>query len=82
MTESGYAGSISQELAGLEPGRIPLDVFGQIARLTVTPVVEVVPFYNSGKVTKVYLLKRASNDPLWADLYHVPGGIILPTDNP
>jgi hypothetical protein len=70
-------------LANLEPGKLPLDIFNQIARLTVTPVVEIVPFYREqdGQL-KVFLLQRSDDDPLWAGMYHVPGGAVIATDTP
>ena len=74
---------IVASLAALEPGKLPLEIFNQVARLSVTPVVEIAPFYRdeSGKL-KVFLLQRGENDVLWAGMYHVPGGIVLATDAP
>lgn len=70
-------------LAALKPGKLPLEIFNQVARLTVTPVVEIVPFYrDEGGELKVFLLQRGENDILWAGMYHVPGGIVLATDAP
>lgn len=70
-------------LASLEPGKLPLDVFNQFARLMVTPVVEVVPFYKGiDKPLRVYLLKRSADDPLWPNMYHVPGSTVLSNDTP
>jgi hypothetical protein len=75
--------SLASLLAGLQPGKLPLDVFNQIARLTVTPVVEVVPYFKgSDGQAKVHLLQRSSDDPNWANMYHVPGTIVLASDNP
>jgi hypothetical protein len=78
-----FNNGIVASLAALEPGKLPLEIFNQVARLTVTPVVEVVPFYSDeeGKL-KVLLLQREENDVLWAGMYHVPGGIVLATDAP
>ena len=69
---------LSNSLAKMEPGKLPLEIFNQVARLTVVPVIEVVPFYTENGVTKVYLLQRPISDELWAGKYHVPGSIILP----
>lgn len=75
--------NITEMLAKLTPGNLSLDIFNQVARLTVTPVVEIVPFYrDEGGKLKVFLLQRGENDVLWAGMYHVPGGIVLATDTP
>lgn len=74
---------LAKMLSRLEPGELSLDIFNQLARLTVMPVVEIVPFIQDeyGGL-KVLLLKRSANDPLWANQYHVPGTIVLATDTP
>ena len=68
-------------LARLEPGRLPFDIFTEVCRLTVTPVLEIVCFRRDdlGK-TEVALLKRSTDDPNWPNMYHVPGAVITPTD--
>lgn len=74
---------IVSSLANLEPGKLPINIFNQVARLTITPVVEIVPFYREqGGKLKVFLLQRSDNDALWAGMYHVPGGIVFATDAP
>lgn len=69
-------------LSQLEPGRLPFDIFTEVCRLTVTPVLEIVCFRrdNTGKI-EVALLKRPADDPNWPNMYHVPGGVITPTDS-
>lgn len=68
-------------LAALEPGKLPLGIFNEVSRLTVTPVVEVVPFYkDSDGSLKVVLFQRAADDKLWSGMYHIPGTIVLATD--
>lgn len=57
---------LSNILAKIEPGKLPLEIFNQVARLTVMPVIEVVPFYIENGDIKVYLLKRHMSDDLWA----------------
>lgn len=70
-------------LSALQPGKLTLDVFNQIARLTVTPVVEIVPFVkNNEDKLKVLLLRRGADDAIWPNQYHVPGTIVLATDTP
>ncbi len=68
-------------LAQLEPGRLPFDIFTEVCRLTVTPVLEIVCFRKGNLGTiEVALLKRPANDPNWPNMYHVPGAVITPTD--
>lgn len=69
-------------LAELEPGRLPLGVFNQIARLTVTPVVEVVPIYNDNGAPRVMLYRRPDDDQHWPNQYYVPGTILNAQDQP
>lgn len=68
-------------LAQLEPGRLPYDIFAEVCRLTVTPVLEIVCFRRDdlGNV-EVALLKRSADDPNWPNMYHVPGAVITSTD--
>jgi len=74
---------LTEVLSTLEPGKLPLEIFNQVARLTVTPVVEIVPFFkNSEGEYKVFLMQRGADDALWANQYHVPGAIVLATDTP
>jgi len=74
---------VTSALSTLEPGKLPLNIFNQVARLTVTPVVEMVPFYRKPDGSLyVFLLQRGADDPLWADMYHVPGAIVSATDRP
>lgn len=65
-----------------DPGNLPIDLFNDISRLVVTPVIEIVPFrVNSSKEIEVLLLKKGSNDKWWPSMYHVPGTIISATDD-
>jgi hypothetical protein len=75
--------NLAEELARLAPAKLPMDVFNQVARLTVTPVVEIVPYFVDGiGQAKVLLLQRAPDDPQWPGMYHIPGSIVLATDQP
>jgi hypothetical protein len=67
-------------LRGLEEGRQPYELFLEIARLAVMGSVEMVPLRTTaaGK-TEVLLTQRPEND-VWAEQWHVPGTIMLPTD--
>ena len=70
-------------LSKLEAGRLPSDIFKEVARLTVTPVVEIVPLYkDENDHTKVVLLQKGIDDIYWPAMYHVPGAIVLATDTP
>lgn len=68
-------------LSRFQPGFLPLDIFHQIARLTVLTSVEMVPFKldNAGK-TQVLLLRRPSDDMFWPNKLHLPGTIVRATD--
>lgn len=68
-------------LKKLEPGFLPLPVFLQVCRLTVTPVVEVVPLRinKKGKV-EVLLLQREADDRYWPGQWHTPGTVMRSTD--
>lgn len=73
----------AEQLAKLSPGHLPFEVFLQIARLSVTPVIEVVPL-RSGSAglegIEILLLRRPEDDPVWGSLLHTPGTIIRATD--
>lgn len=79
---SGVAIEAEKFLSSLQPGNLPLTIFNEVARLSVTPVVEIVPLKieTNGKV-KVLLLQRDANDPHWAGRLYVPGTIVLPSDS-
>ena len=62
----------SVDLTSLEPGNLPLEVFNAIARVTVTPVVELI--ITDGQA--VLLRRRSDTDPYWPGQYCLPGSII------
>ncbi len=67
-------------LKHLEPGFLPLEIFMEIARLAVLPIIEFVPLrIKNGKV-EVLLLRRDADDSLWPNELHTPGTVIRPTD--
>lgn len=71
---------LTELLQQLEPGYLPFDVFVQIARLVVLPIIEFVPLrYNRGQV-EVLLLERSPDDPIWPSMLHTPGTVIRATD--
>lgn len=67
-------------LSTLDPGHLPFEIFTQVCRLTVTPVLEVVCLRRNKNGTEVALLQRPKNDIHWPGMYHVPGTIITPDD--
>jgi len=69
-------------LSKIQPGRLPLSIFNEIARIVVTPVIELVPLYKdaSGEVY-VLLFQRSADDLHWPGMYHIPGTIVLASDN-
>jgi hypothetical protein len=68
-------------LAELEPGALPLPVFLEVARLTVTPVVEFMPLRTSPRGVEVLLLEREESDPVWGGLLHTPGTVVRASDS-
>lgn len=71
---------MKQLFANLRPGNLPYELFSEIARLTVTPVVELVAFKRVGNTIRVLLVRRPEDDQVWPGMFHIPGSIILPTD--
>jgi hypothetical protein len=67
-------------LERLEPGRQPLPLFTQMARLVVTSIVEIVPFDSKSDWPSVLMAKRPDDDPWWPGEWHLPGAVLLPTD--
>ena len=70
-----------QTLSRLEKGRLPLDLFLQMARLATLSTVELVPIRNKGTEAEVLLLQRDKDDKHWPNQWHVPGTVIIPTDS-
>ncbi len=72
--------TVAAILAKLEPGFLPFDIFDQIARLTVSSIVELVPLrINDGKV-EVLLTKRDADDIHWPSMLHTAGTVVRATD--
>ncbi len=67
-------------LAKLQPGFLPLPIFIQLARLTVTPVIELVPLRLRNDTVEVLLMQRPPDDPTWPGLWHTPGTVLRATD--
>ncbi len=63
-----------------EPGKLPPELFSEMARLTVVPVVEIVPVIFKNNSINILLIQRSSEDAFWPNKYHVPGAVVLATD--
>lgn len=70
----------AKTLSKLTPGYLPKPIFEQVARLWVTPIVELVPLRKRGEATEVLLLKRPDDDPNWPGMLHTPGTVLRSTD--
>ena len=71
MTEEEQS-QLIKLLEKLEPGLLPLDIFLQIARLSVLPIIEVVPLRRMEQ-TEILLLPRLATDKIWPNAMHIPG---------
>lgn len=70
----------AKTLSRLRPGFLPLSIFLETTRLTVSSIVEVVPLRKIGDSVQVLLTKRADDDPNWPGMFHTPGTVVRPTD--
>lgn len=61
-------------LDNIKPGEVPEQLFCQIARITVTPVIELLITDNNSSV--IILKKRSQTDKYWPGQYCIPGRII------
>jgi len=64
-------------LKKLEPGFLPFEIFLQVARLVVLPIIEFVPLRMYEGRVEVLLLER----DVWPFGLHTPGTVIRPTDS-
>ncbi len=67
-------------LSRLDPGFLPKEIFFETTRLTVTPIIEVVPVRHSNNRTEVLLMVRPDDDPNWPGMLHTPGTVLRSTD--
>ena len=72
--------TITSLLSQLTPGYLPFSIFCQVARLTATPIVELVPLRFINGRSEVLLLKRDPDDPIYSGKVHVPGTVVRATD--
>jgi len=81
VSSSHSTDKLATELSILEAGFLPLAIFNQIARLTVTPCLELVCFrMTEDKIVQALLTRRNANDPHWPNQLHNPGTVIRATD--
>lgn len=59
-------------LYSIEPGKLPKEVFNEVARVTVTPVIELIVIVSG----KILLTRRPLDDVYWPHKYAIPGMII------
>lgn len=74
-------GMLIQLLKKLEPGLLPFEIFVQVARLAVLPVVEFVPLRRNKESLEVLLLPRNQDDIFWPGMWHIPGAVVRPDDS-
>ncbi|EKE20015.1 MAG: hypothetical protein ACD_8C00067G0021 [uncultured bacterium] len=72
--------SVTEILKKLEPGLLPLPIFLEFARLYVSCIIEVVPFYNDNGNIQVLLQEREAEDPIWGGKLHTAGTVVRAND--
>lgn len=80
MADNNEVVRVAEFLKSLKPGNLPLPIFIEVARLTVTPIVEIVPLRKVSGIIEVLLIRREENDPVWPGLLHTPGTVIRASD--
>ena len=74
--------SVVSYLRNAQPGRQPLEIFIELARLVVLPTLEIIPLRKKPEtgITEVLMTQRPATDPWWPNLWHNPGTVLLATD--
>jgi hypothetical protein len=70
-------------LSNLSPGRYNFPIFAQMARLNVGDTVEIgmiKPPSDIRDSSKILLTQRSAEDVFWPNQWHIPGSVILVTD--
>jgi hypothetical protein len=75
-----HAEIAAAHLGRLQPGRQPLTLFSELARLVVLPTIEIIPLRQVNGQPEVLMAKRPDNDRYWPSLWHLPGVVVLATD--
>lgn len=68
-------------LAELSPGFYPEPLFLQFSRLTVNPIIEVVPLRTKLGKVEILLIDRDEDDQLFSKKLHTPGTVVRPHDS-
>jgi hypothetical protein len=69
-------------LRRLPRGFLPLDIFRVLAERLVLPCLELAILrVNQRNEIEVLLTQRDADDPYWPSGWHLPGGVLLATDN-
>ena len=74
---------VVESLRQMEPGFLPLPLFLEVSRLSVSAIIELVPLRRVKEGTiEVLLFRREADDPMWPGLWANPGTVLRPTDTP
>ncbi len=72
------------ELVGLlnecTPGYLSKEVFDAVARVSVYPAIEMIPYRFIEGIITVGLLQRPPDDTFWPNQWHIPGTVLRPID--
>lgn len=72
---------IRKILNNQSPGYLPYDLFIELSKFMVVPIIELVPLCkNRAGGIEVLLLKRSADDPFWPNLLQTPGTIVRVDD--
>ncbi len=72
--------TVTEILKKIEPGLLPFPIFLEVARLYVSCIVEIVPFYNDNGNIQVLLQEREQEDPIWGGMLHTAGTVVRAND--
>ncbi len=67
-------------LSRLPRGFLPLSIFHEVTRLVVTPTVELAPLREKDGALQVLLTQRPDDDKYWPGEWHIPGAVVLSSD--
>lgn len=74
-------GEVAEFLRTYHYRYLPKEIFEAIAEGVVRlPICELVPLKIEGEQSMVLMQKRPNNDPYWAGQYHIPGTVVMTTD--
>lgn len=72
--------TVVEILKKIEPGPLPFPIFLEVARLYVSCIIEIVPFYNDNGNIQVLLQEREKEDPVWGGKLHTAGTVVRAND--